>query len=245
MVSDVTLSGTLTQAGQTTQQKVTLAEDFSQFLTLLTTQLQNQDPLAPMDSTEFTNQLVQFSQVEQQINSNQKLDDLLQLQLARMPTIGIGYVGLDISYLSAEANYDGDAPVTINYSLSEEAISARLFVRDEAGDVIFSTDVPKDVGRNEFIWNGQTDGGGLAAPGTYTINIDALNGDDENIQASTAVSGRVRGIETQNGVVFLLVGERAVPISNVLQAREPVEISEPQTEGAADGGEDTEGGQDV
>jgi len=81
MVSDVTLTGQAANAQRTANQSVTLAEDFSQFLQLLTTQLQNQDPLSPMDSNEFTNQLVQFSQVEQQINANTKLDDLVALQL--------------------------------------------------------------------------------------------------------------------------------------------------------------------
>ena len=101
MASDVTITGALQNAQNTQQQSVTLAEDFSQFLTLLTTQLQNQDPLSPMDSTEFTNQLVQFSQVEQQINSNKKLDNLVQLQLASVSNVALGYVGLDISYISA------------------------------------------------------------------------------------------------------------------------------------------------
>ncbi len=242
MVSDITVTNTLADAQSTQQQSITLAEDFSDFLTLLTTQLQNQDPLAPMDSTEFTNQLVQFSQVEQQINSNQKLDDMLQLQLSSMSSVGINYVGLDISYLSAEANFDGEAPVTINYSLSDEAFSAQLFVRDETGEVVYSIEVPKDLGQNEFVWNGQTDGGGTAPAGTYTINIDAIDANDDPIQVSTAVSGNVRGIETQNGVIFLLVGDRAVPISNVLQARVP---EEPAIEPPPDDNQDSQGGQDA
>ena len=151
MTSDVTLTSTLTNASQTAQQSATLSADLSQFLTLLTTQLQNQDPLSPMDSTEFTNQLVQFSQVEQQINTNQKLDDMLQLQLASMSNVGINYVGLDISYLSAEASYDGEAPVTINYSLSEDATIAKLYVSNEEGEVVYSADVPTTAGRSERV----------------------------------------------------------------------------------------------
>ncbi len=217
----VTSTGTAQKAAATNQQKVTLAEDFSQFLTLLTTQLQNQDPLSPMDSTEFTNQLVQFSQVEQQINSNQKLDDLVALQLSSISSVALGYVGMDISYISAEANYDGTTPVTINYSLADEAVLAKLNVYDENGDVVYSGDVPKTAGRHEFTWLGvETDGDPVPA-GTYSVKIEAIDSKDDPISTSTAVSGRVRGIETQNGVVMVLVGERAVPISTILQARVP------------------------
>jgi len=106
MVTDVTTSGQAVQAAQTAQQSVSLAEDFTQFLTLLTTQLQNQDPLSPLDSNEFTNQLVQFSQVEQGINTNSKLDDLLSLQLNGAATSALGYVGLDVQYVSAEVSLE-------------------------------------------------------------------------------------------------------------------------------------------
>ena len=108
MVSDVTVSGAVNNAQKTAQQAVGLAEDFDQFLILLTTQLQNQDPLNPMDSTEFTNQLVQFSQVEQAINQNQKLDDLVSLQLGSVSSVALGYVGLDVNYISSDMNFDGD-----------------------------------------------------------------------------------------------------------------------------------------
>lgn len=231
----VTSTGAAQNAQNTVQQKITLAEDFSQFLTLLTTQLQNQDPLSPMDSTEFTNQLVQFSQVEQQINSNQKLDDLVALQLSSISSVALGYVGMDISYLSAEASYDGTTPVKINYSLSDEAIEAKVNIYDEDGALVYSGAVPKTAGRHEFTWTGiETDGDAVGA-GTYTVKIDAIDSDDDPIATSTAVSGRVRGIETQNGVVMVLVGDRAVPISTILQARIPdAAPTPPADEGSAD-----------
>lgn len=222
MTSDITLSSTAQKAQNTANQAVTLAEDFSQFLQLLTTQLQNQDPLSPMDSTEFTNQLVQFSQVEQQINSNQKLDNLVQLQLASISTVALGYVGMDISYLSAEANFDGSTPVTINYSQSKVASQAKINIYDATGALVFSESAPNAAGRHEFVWDGKTTGGQALEPGTYTVSIDAVDAEEgKPIDIQTAVSGNVRGIETQNGVIFVLVGERAVPLSSILQARVP------------------------
>ena len=221
MTSEVNINTAVNQQRQTSATVASLAEDFTQFLTLLTTQLQNQDPLNPMDTSEFTNQLVQFSQVEQQINSNQKLDSLVQLGVSNAFGSSLGYVGLDISYLSSEFNYDGEAPVTIDYALSESARSSRLFILDETGDVVYSEEAETGAGAHQFVWNGLSDGGFQLDPGTYQVRIDATDSNEETIETSTVVSGRVDGVETQDGQIFMLVGERAVPLSNVLKAKEP------------------------
>jgi flagellar basal-body rod modification protein FlgD len=214
-------SGLANKAANTASQRVGLAEDFQQFLTLLTTQLQNQDPLSPMDSTEFTNQLVQFSQVEQQINSNQKLDSMLALQLASISSVALGYVGMDISYISADMNFDGTTPVEINYALASEAVTCKMNVFNEDGELVYTGDAPRDTGTNTVTWNGKKTNGEAVEAGTYTVKIDAIDKDNKAIENSTVVSGRVRGIETQDGVVFVLVGDRAVAISSIVNATEP------------------------
>ncbi len=230
-----TTTGLANQANQTAQQRISLADDFSQFLTLLTTQLQNQDPLAPMDSTEFTNQLVQFSQVEQQINSNAKLDSLLQIQLASISSVALGYVGMDVSYLSAEMNYDGAQPVTVNYALGEGAAVAKMNVYNEKKELVYSIEAPKSVGQNKIVWDGTTSNGTKAEPGTYTVSLDAVNAAGKPIETSTVVSGRVHGIESQNGVVYLLVGERAVSLATVVNAKVPEATTPPPTTTTDDG----------
>ena len=225
MVDPVTTTGVSANANKTGNAVASLAKDFSQFLTLLTTQLQNQDPLAPMDSTEFTNQLVQFSQVEQQINSNQKLDDLVALQLSSISTVALGYVGMDISYISSDMNYDGSTPVDINYALSSEAVSAKVNIYDEEGTLVYTADAPKDTGTNKFTWGGIKTNGEAVEAGTYTVKIDAIDKENKAIENSTVVSGHVKGIETQNGVVYVLVGDRAVAISSIVNATKPSESS--------------------
>jgi len=231
MTSVTTTTDLAYQADRTAQQRVSLADDFTQFLTLLTTQLQNQDPLSPMDSTEFTNQLVQFSQVEQQINSNQKLDSLLQLQMASISSVALGYVGMDVSYLSAEMNFDGTQPVTVNYALAEGATVAKMNVYNEDEELVYSIEAPKSVGKNEIVWTGMTKDGTMAEPGTYTVSIDAVDAAGKPIETTTVVSGRVRGIESQNGVVYLLIGERAVSLATVVNARVPEEATTPPPTG--------------
>jgi len=230
MTSDVTLSGTITKAQNTGQQSVKLAEDFSQFLTLLTTQLQNQDPLSPMDSTEFTNQLVQFSQVEQSINTNQKLDSLLSLQLASISSVALGYVGLDVTYTSAEMNFDGTKEVDINYGLSEQASVAKINIYAEDGSLVRSMDAPKSPGAQKVVWDGKDNSGNVMEPGTYSVKVDAANKDGKPMTVSTAVSGNVRGIESQDGVIYLLVGERAIALSSVINASVPEQTASTTTE---------------
>jgi flagellar basal-body rod modification protein FlgD len=236
MVGSVaTTTGIANDAAQTAQQRISLADDFSQFLTLLTTQLQNQDPLAPMDSTEFTNQLVQFSQVEQQINSNQKLDTMLQLQLASISSVALGYVGMDVSYLSAEMNFDGTNPVRIDYALASGAQVAKIKVTNEEGDVVYLADAPKSAGKNNMLWLGKDNNGNTVEPGTYTVSIEAADSAGSPIETSTVVSGRVKGIESQNGVVYLLIGDRAVSLATVVNAKVPDAVTPPPADSGDDG----------
>lgn len=216
-----TISGITNNAAKTTAQRATIANDFDDFLRLLTTQLQNQDPLNPMDSNEFTNQLVQFSQVEQQINTNQKLDSLVALQLSSSISAALGYVGLDASYVSNDLHFNGTDAAKITYSLEKAAVKAKLSVVDEDGKTIFSRDVPGTIGKNDITWDGKDEFGTAQPPGTYSIRIDALDENDKSLKSTVVVNGRIRGVETQDGQILLLVGERAVPMANILNAAEP------------------------
>lgn len=225
MVSDVTVGTALDAQSQTNAASAQLSEDFSDFLNLLTVQLQNQDPLDPMDTSEFTNQIVAFTGVEQQINTNQKLDDLVALELSSSLGSALSYVGLDISYVSGEFYYDGTNPASMQYALNGEAVDATVRVVDAQGEVVYEEDGSTAAGNQDFTWDG-TDSNGQPLPeGTYEIRIDALDIDDEPVIATTVVTGRVRGVETQNGLLFALVGDRAVSLANILNANEPAQTS--------------------
>lgn len=227
MVSNITTSGQLQQASKTQQQSISLAEDFTQFLTLLTTQLQNQDPLSPLDSNEFTNQLVQFSQVEQGINTNSKLDSLLSLQLGNATTSALGYVGMDIQYVSAEIAYEEGTPSTIRYSLDGAASVSKINIFSEDGQLVYSVDAEKNVGAHEFDWNGTDLLGNPLPSGTYVVRVDSTDIDDNAVKTTTVVQSRVKGIEQQDGIVYALVGERAVPVGSILNAVRPEPLTPP------------------
>jgi len=238
MVSDVNINTALQQQANTERASTGLADDFSQFLELLTIQLQNQDPLSPMETTEFTNQLVAFTGVEQQINTNQKLDSLVSLQLGNSIGSAIGYVGKDISYVSSEFNFDGINNSTVKYSLNDQAVESTLRVVNEDGSVVFETNAATSVGQNDFVWDGTQTGGGIAPPGTYSIQIDALNSNDEAVGSTVVVNGLVSGVESQNGQIFAIVGERAVSLGNVLSVNIPTSTTTSNNGGSGDSGSD-------
>ncbi len=224
MVSDITtISSAVKDAQKTANTQIKLAEDFDQFLNLLTTQLQNQDPLSPMETNEFTNQIVQFSAVEQQINMNQKLDSLVQMELAGISSVALGYVGLDISYVSDDFNFDGQKPVNMSFALEGDSVDTVISIIDENGNSVYTEDGPTGPGPHDFTWDGRDAAGDLLPEGTYTVNVGAVDKDGQSIKTSTVVSGNVDGIETQDGVIFLLVGKRAVPLSTVINAKLPDE----------------------
>lgn len=225
MTSEVSINAAQLGAQQQTLagQSNKLSEDFDDFLVLLTTQLQNQDPLSPMESTEFTNQLVSFSQVEQQINQNQKLDQMLGLQLASTSTVALGYVGLDVGYVGDLFYSNGTDSRDINYVLQGDAVKSNVYIKDaETGEIIRTLDGATAAGNHSVTWDGLDDNGFVVDPNNYRVSVDALDKNDEAVTASTAVSGRVTGIESVNGVVQLLLeGDAIVPVSSVINAKQP------------------------
>ncbi len=235
MIEGITNTSLANSQQETAGQSVSLGEDFSDFLTLLTTQLQNQDPLAPLDSNQFTEQLVRFSQVEQAINTNSKLDNLVALQLSNGVTGALGYVGLEASYISAEIAYDGSGATDINYSLDSAASLSRINIYDENSQIVYTGEAETSSGVHTFSWDGRDTNGNQMPEGTYVVSIDAFDNDNTQIETTTVVKGRVRGVEQQDGVTYALVGDRAVAISNILNASEPeVDATEEETEGGAD-----------
>lgn len=206
-------SGSTSQAGSSAAR---LAENFDTFLTLLTTQLQYQDPLDPMDSNEFTQQLVQFTSVEQQIQSNKSLDTAVSLLLANQTISAAGYIGREIEAKGDEAWLAAEGGPTWGYKLDATATAATLTISDATGKLVYAAPAPLEGGHHEFVWDGNDAAGRRLPEGTYKFAVAALDKDGKAIDSVVSVIGTVTAVETENGEPMLLLGRTKASLWNLL-----------------------------
>ena len=194
--------------------KSKLADDFDTFLGILVTQLKNQDPLEPMKSQEFTNQLVQFSTVEQAIATNSKLDQMLQAQAGNRASQAVNYIGKEIAIDGNQVQLrDGGA--NFAYTLADEAQSVAVEITNADGQVVRALQGDTAAGRHDVAWDG-TDQAGQALPdGVYNVQIYAVDGNDKTVKASTETRGEVTGFEVRDEKIHFQVGDVEVPFDQV------------------------------
>ncbi|WP_262694820.1 flagellar hook assembly protein FlgD [Kordiimonas aquimaris] len=205
--------------GQTaaTGSAAALAEDFDDFLTLLTTQLQNQDPLDPLDSNEFTQQLVSFSGVEQQIQTNQNLENLAGLISNDNLATAANYLGTDALIANTRGDHDGQSGIQWQYQNRLDTDDLTLNVLNEAGSLIYSETGDASFGLHEFNWTGVDAAGNPVEPGTYELQIAATNEDGNTVEPAIAVVETITSIDTVSGVPRFNVGPNQVTQSELLQ----------------------------
>ncbi len=199
--------------------RTTLANDFDNFLTLLTTQLTQQDPLDPLDSNEFVAQLVSFTGVEQAINSNANLETLIGLMRSGQSVAAVGYLGTTIEAEGDTAPLRG-GEASYAYSLPRDVAATGIVIVNDRGEAVYSGTGETAAGEHTFVWNGRNANGVPQPDGEYTIRVTARDGQDADVPATTTVSGRVTGVETQGGEFTLIVGGVAVPLNHVISVTE-------------------------
>lgn len=211
----------LTQASAATNQvaETKLAENFDNFLKLLTTQLKYQDPLEPLNSTEFVAQLVQFTQVEQSISTNKKLDQLLALQQGNLTSVGLDYIGRDVETNSETAPLKG-GKAAFSYTLHANAVATSIAIFNSEGQAVFTTAGETATGRHDFIWDGLDGNGDPLPEGAYRFAVTALDEDGEQIQTATTTTAQVTGVENSATGLLLLFGNVKVPFENIISVRE-------------------------
>lgn len=198
-----------------------ISDTFDNFLVLLTTQMQYQDPLDPADSTEFTNQLVQFANVEQQIAQSSKLDDLIGQQRTAITQTALSHIGLSVD-VEGDSFVFGEEPVSLGVSFDRPAKEAALFIADSTGTALRKLDVPKDSGTHSVTWDGTDNDGNAVEPGRYYLAFSAVDPDGTPINdAVTIVPGYVEGVTIDGGEPNLIVNGSATPLSKVRAAQLP------------------------
>jgi flagellar basal-body rod modification protein FlgD len=223
------VSGSSTQNSASTQSAARLSDNFSTFLSLLTAQLQNQDPLSPMDSNQFTQQLVSYSQVEQAIQTNQNLESLISAQTAQSFSNMVGYLGKTVTMdTNATGLKDGSADWT--YILGADAEKVTVVVNDSSGNPVFAKMLEGDAlkkGEHTFSWDGVSDSGKQMPDGGYSLSVTAKTG-ESSIDTTTLVKGKVESVETVAGQHWLVVKGIDIPLGTLKKVSENSE--EPASE---------------
>ena len=198
-----------------------LSDNFDNFLTILTTQLKNQDPLSPMETTEFTNQLVMFADLEQSVRQSGQLDDLIAIQQQNEASAAVSYLGKTVVADWNEVDFQGD-PVELHYNLPEDAKAAVMEIYDTEGNLAgIITGLETDFGEHSVTWDGTDIDGDPLDFGAYAFQVTAVNDDDEEIEPTYKTSGTVTGVEFADGETTLTLGSFSVGIKQVLSIEDP------------------------
>lgn len=205
-----------TNATATTQAaNKTISGDFNQFLTLLTTQLKYQDPLSPMDSTQFTAQLAQFATVEQTTNLNTSMNSLLAIEKTNQTAYAVNYIGKNV-FINSSSGGLQNGTLQFKYTLPSAADTSTLTVKNAAGETVFTTSGEKSAGLHDFTWNGKDSNGNQLSDGLYTLTVTAADSKGTAISAGVSTSGTVTGVDSSTGTLNLVVNGVEVPFDQIL-----------------------------
>ena len=209
-----TTSATVTQETGNVAQK-SLAQNFDNFLKLLTMQLTHQDPTQPMDANQFTQQLVQFATVEQAIAENKKLEQLVGLLQTSQSVAAIAYIGKKVEAEGNKAEL-GDGKALWTYTLPKAAAKTVLLVRDAGGHAVAAATGETGAGKHTFTWNGKDTSGNDLPAGTYSLAITAVDASGGAIETKIGTVGKVTGVQTAGGKPVLAIGTMTVPFDSIV-----------------------------
>jgi flagellar basal-body rod modification protein FlgD len=190
-----------------------IAGNFQTFLTLLTTQLQNQDPTNPLDTNQFTQQLVEFAQVEQQLQSNSQLATLVSLQQTAQSTQLLNFVGDTVTVNGNTAQLtNGQTSWTFN---SPQPATATVNISNSSGQLVYSGNLTLQTGLNTFNWNGQGSNGTQWPDGTYSVSITAQSASGQPVSVTSEISGVVSSVNLTSNPPLLVINGQNYTVSQI------------------------------
>jgi flagellar basal-body rod modification protein FlgD len=193
-----------------------LGDDIDMFLSLLTTQLQNQSPLDPMDTDQLTDQLAKFSSVEQQIRTNDQLEQLIQLTSLNSSNAIVSYLNQRVTADGNTANLTATDSAKWSYDAAANAPDTEMRIYNESSQLIYSEKVSLKQGKGVYEWDGQTSTGQRAPEGTYSLSIAAKDSNGNPINVKTQIDGIVTGIDLSGNEPILEVGNTKLPLDSIL-----------------------------
>lgn len=202
-----------------------LSGDFDTFLLLLTTQLKNQDPSEPMDTNEFTAQLVQFADVEQSIATNENLEKMLAANRSAEISTAANYIGKFVEADGDSARL-ADGVAAFSYELPKDVYSAEVVITDDLGQIVYKGAAPTTKGKNDVLWDGTSNIDGQTKPdGTYHISVIAKDSQLKEVEATTFTTGFVSEVNIEDGQLLLKIGEIELTMDKVNAVRDPLEFT--------------------
>lgn len=180
-----------------------IADNFQTFLMLLTTQLQNQNPLDPLDTNQFTQQLVQFAGVEQQLKSNDQLKSLIAIEESAQATQALIYVGHTVAVDGSTQQFDGAA--TWNLKAAKDATAA-ITITNSAGNTVYSGNFTLQEGNASFVWDGKGNDGTQWPSGAYKLTATGKDTSGKDVAIATEIQGVVDSVDLTSSPAMLSIG---------------------------------------
>ena len=193
--------------------KNTIAGNFQTFLTLLTTQLKNQNPLDPLDTNQFTQQLVQFAQVEQQLKQNDQLATLISIEKSAQATTALAFVGSTVAVDGTTAALTkGQATWSFNVP---KPVSATITIQSANGQTAYSGTFTMNAGTQSFTWDGRDGKGAQWPDGNYTILITGKDASGQTVAIPSEVEGVVDSVDLSKNPPLLSIGDQTFPLDKI------------------------------
>ncbi|KIZ33568.1 MULTISPECIES: flagellar hook capping FlgD N-terminal domain-containing protein [Rhodopseudomonas] len=204
----------VTSSTDTTTKTAGIADNFQTFLTLLTTQLKNQNPLDPLDTNQFTQQLVQFAGVEQQLKSNDALASLVKLQSAAQSTQALNFVGTTAVVDGSTTSLDKGVAA---WGLSlDKPSSVKLTISNSTGQTVFQGNYAMSAGKDQsFVWDGKGNDGTQWPDGNYTISAVGTDAAGQNVAVSSEIHGVVDSADLSTTPPKLSIGGQTFTLDQV------------------------------
>jgi flagellar basal-body rod modification protein FlgD len=218
-MSSIGLEAVSSREGQTssiTTNNSTLGKD--DFLTLLVAQLQNQDPLNPMEGTDFTAQLAQFSSLEQLQNMNTNLESMHTTETIQTYSNAVSFIGKTVTALGNQIYMNNGQSEDIQCELSENAAGVFVSIYDENGNFIQDLEYgAMAAGIQRLSWDGNDYLGNQSPDGKYQYSITALDADGEEVDVSNFTTDTVTGVNYKDGQAYLITANQEIPMGDIVQ----------------------------
>lgn len=188
------------------------------FLRMLVAQLEAQDPLNPMESTDFTAQLAQFSSLEQLQNLNSALGDIGTAQKVQTNSQAVSFIGKTVSAVGDSVQVIDGSSQDLQFTLADNAAGTYITIYDQNGNYIRQIESGGLASGDQSVaWDGIDYLGGQVPDGVYTFEVSAMDKSGNSVEVTQFASGVVTGVNFEDGQAYLLIGDRKVPMGNVVQ----------------------------